>query len=125
MKVVLDAGALVAVDKRDRKVGAMLRVLQQRRVPIWTSAAVIAQVWRDGRKQALLAQVLGGVGNRALAAGDDRRIGELLALARLHDVIDAHVALLVETGDHVVTSDPDDLSRLLAARRIAATLVPA
>ena len=101
----------------------MLRVLRERRVPMWTSAAVVAQVWRDGRKQALLAQVLDGVGVRALAAGEDRRIGELLAIAHTDDVIDAHIALLVEDGDHVFTSDPDDLERLLAARRIDATLV--
>lgn len=123
MKAVLDAGAFVAVEKRDRRVGAILRVLQQRRVPLWTSAAVVAQVWRHGGRQALLAKVLAGVGVRALAAGDDRRTGELLALAGMDDVIDAHVSLLVEDGDHLLTSDPDDLERLLAARRIDALLV--
>jgi hypothetical protein len=123
MKAVLDAGAFVAVERRDRRVGAMLRVLRERRVPLWTSAAVVAQVWRGGRKQALLAQVLDGVGVRALAAGEDRRTGELLALAQTRDVIDAHLARLVEDGDHVLTSDPDDLERLLAARRIAAAIV--
>jgi len=123
MKVVLDAGAFVAVEKRDRRVGAMLRALQQRRAPLWTSAAVIAQVWRDGRKQALLAQILGGVGVRALAEGDDRRTGELLGLVRMSDVIDAHLTLAMEDGDHVLTSDPTDIARLLAARRIHATVV--
>jgi hypothetical protein len=38
VNVVLDAGAFVAVEKRDRRVGAMLRVLRQRRVSAWTSA---------------------------------------------------------------------------------------
>lgn len=123
MKVVLDAGAFVAVEKRDRRVGAMLRVLAQQRVPLWTSAAVIAQVWRDGRKQALLARILDGVGVRGLGSGEDKRIGELLAVARMHDVIDAHVALAVDDGDHVLTSDLEDLRRLLAARGIDATLV--
>jgi len=123
MKAVLDAGAFVAVEKRDRRVGAMLRVLQQRRVPLWTSAAVVAQVWRNGSKHALLSKVLAGVGVRALAAGDDKRTGELLALAGTSDVIDAHVSLAVEAGDHVLTSDPDDLEQLLAARRIDALLV--
>jgi len=123
VKAVLDAGAFVAVEKRDRKIGAMLRVLQQRRVPLWTSAAVVAQVWRDGRKQAPLARILEGVGVRGLAAGEDKRTGELLGVARMHDVIDAHIALLVDDGDHLLTSAPDALERLLAARRIDATLV--
>jgi hypothetical protein len=123
VKAVLDAGALLAVEKRDRRVGAILRVLQQRRVPVWTSAGVVAQVWRDGRKQALLASVLSGVGVRGLTAGDDRSTGELLSSTRTHDVIDAHLALCVAEGDQVLTSDPDDIDRLLTARRVKATLI--
>jgi hypothetical protein len=122
VKAVLDAGAFVAVDKRDRRVGAMLRVLQQRRIPLWTSAGVVAQVWRDGAKQANLARVLGGVGARALGIDDGKRAGELQARARTDDVVDAHLALQVDAGDCVLTSDPDDLGRLLALRRIEATL---
>jgi len=123
VKAVLDAGALVAVDKRDRRVGAMLRVLQRQRVPVWTSAAVVAQVWRDGARQASLAKVLGGVGIRALASDDGKRAGELQALARTSDVVDAHLALTVDEGDRVLTSDPDDIGRLLARRRIEATII--
>ncbi len=123
MKAVLDAGALLAVEKRDRAVGAMLRVLQERRVPVWTSAGVVAQVWRDGSKQALLARVLAGVGVRGLTAGDDKSTGELLASARTRDVIDAHLALCVDAGDHVLTSDPEDVGHLLATRKVGATLV--
>ncbi|HEX6278317.1 MAG TPA: hypothetical protein VFZ53_34965 [Polyangiaceae bacterium] len=123
MRAILDAGAFVAVEKRDRHVGAMLRVLQQRRVPLGTSSAVVAQVWRDGRKQALLARALSGVYVRALAPGDDKRTGELLALAKTNDVIDAHLALGVEDGDRVLTSDPNDLARLLDARGVDANIV--
>ncbi len=54
MKAVLDAGALVAVDRRDRAIGAQLRVLQQQGTPIRASSAVVGQVWRDGRRQANL-----------------------------------------------------------------------
>jgi hypothetical protein len=122
MKAVLDAGAFVAIEKRDRKVGAMLRVLQQQRVPLWTSAAVVAQIWRDGRKQALIAKTLAGVGVRTLGEGDDKAIGELLALAHMDDVIDGHIALAVDDNDRVLTSDPNDIARLLAARRVEATV---
>lgn len=123
MKAVLDAGAFVAVERGDRQVGAMLRLLQQRRVPLRTSAAVVAQVWRDGRTQARLAQVLAGVDVSALAPGNDRRTGELLARARTDDVIDAHLALGVDDGDRVLTSDPHDLERLLDARGVDAAIV--
>lgn len=123
MKVVLDAGAFVAVERGDRQLAAMLRVLQQRRVPLRTSAAVVAQVWRDGRKQARIAQLLAAVSVGALAPDNDRRTGELLARARTDDVIDAHLALEVADDDRVLTSDPDDLAHLLEARRVDATIV--
>lgn len=123
MKVIVDAGAFVALEKRDRRVGAMLRLLQQRRVPLETSSAVVAQVWRDGRKQALLARFLSGVAVRALAPGDDRRTGELLAHAKTDDVVDAHLVLGVQDGDQVLTSDPGDIAHLMAAHGVDGTVI--
>lgn len=117
MRAVLDAGALVAIDRRDRLVGAQLRVLQQQATPLRTSAAVVGQVWRDGRKQASLARVLAGVGVEPL--GEGKQIGELLAQTGSADVVDAHVALLVTAGDLVFTSDPGDIRTLLQARGVA------
>jgi hypothetical protein len=80
-------------------------------------------VWRDGRKQALLAHLLAGVDARALAPGVDRRTGEPLALAKTDDVTDAHLVLGVEDGDRVFTSDPDDIKRLLKVRGVGATVI--
>ena len=59
----------------------------------------------------------------AKAGGDDRRTGELLRVARTDDVIDAHVALALEDGDRLLTSDPEDLERLARARNVAAVIV--
>jgi len=123
VKAILDAGAFIAIERRDRRIEAMLRVLHEQRVPLWTSAAVIAQVWRNGRKQALLARILPGIGVRALAPGDDTRIGELLAAAGTDDVIDGHVVLLADNTDRIVTSDPGDLTRLLDARGVDAEVI--
>jgi hypothetical protein len=120
VKAVLDAGALVAVDRRDRMIGAQLRVLQQQGTPVRVSAVVVGQVWRDGRKQANLARVLAGVGIEALAKDDGRRIGELLALAGTADVVDAHVALMAAHADLILTSDPGDIRQLLQAREVSA-----
>ena len=120
MKAVLDAGALVAVDRRDRMIGAQLRVLQHQGTPIRVSSAVVGHVWRDGRKQANLARVLAGVGIEALGKDDGRRIGELLALAASTDVVDAHVALMAANTDLILTSDPSDIRQLLQARGVSA-----
>jgi hypothetical protein len=125
VKAVLDAGALVAVDRRDRVVGAQLRVLQRQGTPLRASAAVVGQVWRDGRKQANLARVLAGVGIEPLGKDDGKRIGELLGRAGSADVVDAHVALLVAPHDVVLTSDPGDIRSLLQARGVPARVQPA
>jgi hypothetical protein len=123
VKAILDAGAFIAIERRDRRIEAMLRVLHKQRVPLWTSAAVVAQVWRSARKQALLARILPGIGVRALAPGDDTRIGELLAITGTDDVIDGHVVLLADDKDRIVTSDPDDLARLIEARGVDAEVI--
>ena len=120
MKAVLDAGALMAVDRRNRMIGAQLRVLQQQGTPIRVSSAVVGQVWRDGREQANLARVLAGVGITPLGGDDGKRIGELLALAGSTDVVDAHVALMAAHADLVLTSDPGDVRKLLRARGVSA-----
>ena len=124
MKTVLDAGALVAVDRRDRTVGAQLRVLHQLGTPLRASAAVAGQVWRDGRKQANLARVLAGVGIEPLSMDDGKRIGELLARTGSADVVDAHVALMVGPADLIMTSDPGDIRKLLQVRGVSARVQP-
>ena len=124
MKAVLDAGALVAVDRRDRTIGAQLRVLHQLGTPLRASSAVVGQVWRDGCKQANLARVLAGVGIEPLSKDDGRRIGELLAQAGSSDVVDAHVALMTAPADLVLTSDPNDIRKLLRVRGIPARVQP-
>jgi hypothetical protein len=124
VKAVLDAGALIAIDRRDRVVGAQLRVLQRQGAPLRASTAVVGQVWRDGRKQANLARVLAGIGIEPMSRDDGQRIGELLGQAGSADVVDAHVALLVARGDLALTSDPDDIGALLRARAVPARVQP-
>jgi hypothetical protein len=120
VKAILDAGALVAVDRRDRMIGAQLRVLQRQGTPLRASAAVAGQVWRDVRKQANLARVLAGVGIEPLGKDDGTRIGELLGRTGSADVVEAHVALLAASGDVVLTSDPANIRALLRTRGVPA-----
>lgn len=123
MTAVLDAGALIAIDKRDRKVGAMLRVLQRGGVSVHTSAGVVAQVWRDGRRQANLARALAGVDVAVLDDVAAKHVGELLKANGTSDVVDAHVALLVHPESSVLTSDEAEIKALLRTRRVKAVVV--
>lgn len=120
MSTWLDAGALIAIDRRDRRVGAMLRVLQRAGEPVWTTEPVVAQVWRDGRKQANLARALTGIGVRPLGGGEGRRVGELQGRADADDVVDAHLVLSLRHDDLVLTSDPEDIRHLLERTGIRA-----
>jgi len=120
--VVLDAGALVAIDRKDRRVGALLRVAQASHIPVRTSAGAVAQVWRNGARQANLARALAGVDVDAIDRRVGRQIGELLGHSKTADVVDGHVALLTGPGDTVLTSDTADLRHLLATHQVRATV---
>ncbi|MHB1710728.1 MAG: hypothetical protein ACYCV7_04915 [Acidimicrobiales bacterium] len=122
MTVVLDAGGLIAVDRRDRTVGAILRVAQEERVAVRTSAAAVAQVWRNGSLQANLARVLAGVDTALLDGPAGRMVGEILAHSQTADLVDGHLGLITQSEDTVLTSDPVDIKRILRSRGVRATV---
>ena len=122
MPLVLYAGGLIAIDRLDRNVGAILRVAQREKMPVQTSAAVVAQVWRSRSNQANLARVLTGIDVESLAMQTGRSVGEVLALSRTADVVDGHLGFIVRSGDTVLTSDTNDIKKILRARGVRATL---
>ena len=124
MTLVLDAGALLAVERGDRELMALLKgELQLRRAPV-THGGVVGQVWRGGKRQERLAAFLRGVAVAPLDADLGRRSGALLGHARRSDVIDAAVVLLAEDGDSILTSDVEDLEPLAEKAGVHVDLVP-
>jgi hypothetical protein len=122
--LVLDAGALVAVDRGDRSMIARLAVAQQHGIELRSNAMVVAQVWRDRQvRQAGLARLLRAVDVRAISQENGRQAGVLLGLTGTSDPVDATVVLLARTGDRILTSDPSDLTRLASAAGTAAVIV--
>jgi hypothetical protein len=121
--LVLDAGALVAVERMSRDVIALIkRERLEGRAPI-THGGIVGQVWRGGGRQANLARLLPGLDVAALDVDLGRRAGALLARSRSTDVIDAALALLAQDGDEILTSDPDALRVLVAASGVHADVV--
>lgn len=114
-ELVLDAGALMAVERGDQRMRALLETALARGYSFTVSAVVIAQVWRGGRgRQALLARFLTSdrIDERVIDSETARAIGILLHVASAADVVDAHVALLArQVSAKVVTSDPEDIGR--------------
>lgn len=116
MSLVLDSGALLALERRDRAMWRRFKSAMLSGVAPLTHGGVVGQVWRGkGPRQALLANALAGVDVRGLDDTLGRRAGELLAVARTTDVIDAAVVLIAEDGDQIATSDPDDIEALADA----------
>lgn len=125
MTILLDAGALLAVERGDRDMIAIIKGERQAgRAPL-THGGVIAQVWRGGHgRQATLARLLPGVEVHALDDDLGRRVGLLLGATGSADVIDAGVVLLAHDGDEIFTSDPRDLLSLAHAAGTHLELVP-
>jgi hypothetical protein len=122
--LVLDAGALVAVDRGDRPMIARLAVAHQHGLELRSNAMVVGQVWRDRQgRQASLARLLRAVDVRAISHEDGRQAGVLLGQAGTTDPVDATVVLLARPGDRILTSDPDDLTRLASAAGNSAVIV--
>lgn len=112
MTVVLDSGALIALDRNERAMWVRMKAAQIiGEVPV-THAGVVAQVWRGSPRQARLAQALKGIDVRSLDDRMGRAAGALLGVTGTLNVIDAAVVLLANDADDIITSDADDMAQL-------------
>jgi hypothetical protein len=113
--LTLDAGALIALDRANDAVLALVDRAEQLGRPIGIPAAALAQAWRASRRQHRLALLLDGrsVDVPALDAIQALAVGALLGRTGTSDVVDATVVITArQRGQWVVTSDADDLRRL-------------
>ena len=113
--VTLDAGALMALERSDRRVIALLARATATDGTVTIPAAVVAQVIRDPARQVRTSKLIRQPNTRlpALDAAAAIQVGRLLAASRTTDVVDAHVVLCArEAEDAIVTTDPRDLARL-------------
>jgi len=114
--ITYDAGALVAADRGERSVWARHRALLVARNLPTVPAPVVAQGWRGGGRQALLARLLRGCVIEALDDRQARLVGALAARAGASDVVDACVVEgALRRHDLVITSDPGDLEAIADA----------
>ena len=115
MSSILDAGALIAYERRDQTVRAYLERAERTEIPVLTTAGVVAQVWREPARQALLARLLRGADEVELTRERARAVGLLLGASRSADVVDGSVVDAAENGDEILTSDPDNITPLATA----------
>lgn len=122
--LIFDAGALIALERGDRDIAEMLETAAEEEIEAVTSSACVAQVWRDPARQVRLVRALVGFLEQPLDGQEARRCGLLLARSRTDDIADAAVALLVKDGDTILTSDPEDIQRLLDVAGTSASVRP-
>lgn len=113
MTLVLDAGALIAWERRRSGVEARVAAARRHADDIRVPSVVVAQAWRDGSRQVLLARLLAGCIVDPVDDALARQAGELLARTGTSDAIDAIVACLAAREEAaIITSDAADLRRL-------------
>lgn len=126
--VVLDAGALIAIERGDERLRAVLELTLEQGIAVHVPAPVVAEVWRGGAgRQARLAAFLARGRERehllfpALDVDVALQLGLLLARVRASrlSLADAMVAwCAIRLGGIVFSSDPDDLAQILPPEQI-------
>ena len=110
-----DAGGLMALDRNDRRVLALVAHAAERGMRITIPATALAQAMRNPARQARLSRLIRQAGTDLIALNgpDATAAGLLLARTATADVVDAHVVVGARrAGQVVVTSDAADLRRI-------------
>src|SRR3954447_3465564 len=113
--LVLDAGALIALDRGDKRMIALIQQALAQGRSFRVPAGVVAQAWRDGRVQVTLVRFLRSQEVKIIPLDEQlaRACGELCGATNSSDIIDASVVILArQRQDRIVTSDSIDLRRL-------------
>ena len=111
---VLDAGALIALERGNDRARAALSDALEREIAIVVPAGVLAQVWR-GRRQARIARFLSdpGVDVMAFDQAQAKIAGVLCGITKTTDVVDASIIVCARARPStIITSDPKDLKKL-------------
>ena len=87
--MILDASFLISVDREELAAKAFIAAAIRRGTPLRSTHPVVAQVWRNGARQARLAQFLNTVEIHPF--DDGHGVGSLLARSGTSDVVDAHL----------------------------------
>ena len=94
--MILDTAVLIGIDRDDKRIHALLGVLQRQREPLVLSALVVAQAWRSGSRQARLARFIKALSIPPITFDlpAARAVGVLQGATGASDVTDGGVVLL-------------------------------
>lgn len=113
--ITFDAGGLIALDRNDRRVIALLARATELGMRITVPATALAQAIRNHARQARLSRLIRQASTDLvpLNGPDATAVGLLLAESATTDIVDAHVVICAQrSGQVVVTNDPGDIGRI-------------
>ena len=113
--ITFDAGGLIALDRDDRRVLALLARNSELGMRVTIPATALAQAMRNPARQARLSRLIRQPNTDlvALDGPDATATGLILAASRTSDITDAHVVMCARRAVQVIiTSDADDLRRI-------------
>jgi predicted nucleic acid-binding protein len=121
VKIILDSGAIIASERNDPRLAAILKAARKNRTPILVPATVVAETWRGPSTHARTAHLFGSVdGFPELNEQSARRVGALLAISQTAAIVDGNVVAIAIAlrPATIVTSDVHDVTHLLQSARI-------
>ena len=116
-----DAGGLIGLDRNDRRGIVLVARAAETGARITVPATALAQAIRRPERQLRLARLIRQPTTDVVALDrvDATSVGRLLAASGTSDVVDAHVVICARRSrQNIVTSDPDDLTRLDPAAQL-------
>jgi predicted nucleic acid-binding protein len=121
VRIILDSGAIIASERNDPTLAAILKAARKNRTPILVPATVVAETWRGPSTHARTAHLFGSVdGFPELNEQSARQVGALLALSRSAAIVDGNVVAIAIAlrPATIVTSDVHDVTHLLKSAKI-------
>lgn len=110
-----DAGVLLGIDRNDRRVWVIHHLAVEEGRRLLVPAVVVAQAWRDVRRQVQLGRFLHSCEVAPVGLEVAKAAGVLCGKAGTCDVVDATVVTVaLAYGAIVFTSDPNDIALLAA-----------
>jgi predicted nucleic acid-binding protein len=121
---VYDAGVLLAVDGNDRRMWVIHHLAIEEGRRLLVPAAVVAQAWRDARRQVQLGRFLHSCEILPIGMETAKAAGVLCGKAGTRDVVDAVVVTVaLAYGAIVFTSDPGEITHLGVTAEVKPGLV--
>jgi hypothetical protein len=128
VRIILDSGAIIASERNDPMMAAIVKAARKNRIPILVPATVVAETWRGPSTHTRSAHLFGSIdGFPDLNEQGARQVGALLAFSNTAAIVDGNVVAIAIAlrPATIVTSDVHEIEHLLKSAKIPHALFDA